>query len=229
MSIVYKNETIMRVFKMHRLKEVFNERKQMGKSMQEAAKYLKIDYRSVSRHMKQKNIGIDVLYRYAEYLEAPIAELLLPKLKRQIHGYINGGGNVNFFKETEERPTIELDSGVAKQWWSDPNTIIICNRVNSNHRTWNEISVFKQFQNWRFLKNNCAAIIKKELTTPLDIFGAATNKKNTLLQICDVSFFENQHIAYNYHFPTQGNFVLTDFQYAEWIATYSSETVVVVG
>lgn len=211
MSIVYKNKIIMRKLEMHRLKEVFNERKQMGKSMQEAAKYLKIDYRSVSRHMKQKNLGIDVLYRYAEYLEAPIAELLLPKLKRQIHGYTDTGGTVNFFKETEERPTIELDSGVAKVWWSDPKTIIICNRMNPNHRTWNEISVFKSFQNWRFLKNNCAAIIKKD----------------NLLQICDVSFFDNQHIAYNYHFPTQGNFSIKDFQYAEWISTYSSDTIVV--
>lgn len=203
----------MRKLEMHRLKEVFNERKQMGKSMQEAAKYLNIDYRSVSRHMKQKNLGIDVLYRYAEYLEAPIAELLLPKMKRQIHGYTDQGGIVNFFKETEERPTIELDSGVAKDWWSDPKSIIICNRMNPNHRTWNEISIFKPFQNWRFLKNNCAAIIKKD----------------DLLQICDVSFFDNQHIAYNYHFPTQGNFAVTDFQYAQWIATYSSDMVVVEG
>jgi len=203
----------MRNLQMHRLKEVFNERKQMGKSMQEAAKYLKIDHRSVSRHMKQKNLGIDVLHQYAEYLEVGIATLIIPKTKRQIHGFTNQGGIVNFFKETEERPIVELESGIAKIWWSDPRTIIICNRMNPNHRTWNEISIFKPFQNWRFLKNNCAAIIKKDNT----------------LQICDVSFFDNQHIAYNYHFPTQGNFVATDFQYAEWIATYSSDMLVVEG
>ena len=65
MSIVYKRKMSMNNFYnkngMHNLTKIFKRQKQFGKTHKDSARYLGIDYRSVSRHCKQKSIGLDLL------------------------------------------------------------------------------------------------------------------------------------------------------------------------
>jgi len=84
------------------------------------------DIQSIVATLKQKNIGLDVLYKYAEYLECKVEDFLAVKVTRQINGYVHDN-KINFYKNDEERPVL---SGffTAAWWWNDKKTVIIIDK-----------------------------------------------------------------------------------------------------
>jgi len=145
---VYKIDMFMRNKvsrnRMHNLSEIFKQQKSIGKSQKEAAKILKLDHRSVSRHMKQKNIGYDLLCKYADYLEVEVFDLVAPVLKRQIGAYIKNN-IINYYKPEEERPTLR---GVfaTSWWWSDLKTLMVIDKNDPKGFQYNQISFFSEWK-----------------------------------------------------------------------------------
>lgn len=160
MSIVYKNKYIMSTFKkkynMHNLAEIFKREKINGKSQKGAAEYLGIDHRSVSRHMKQKSIGLDLLYKYAEYLECKVEDFIAVKVTRQINGYVYDN-KINFYKNDEERPTL---SGFfsAAWWWNDKKTVIIIDKNDPKGVYYNFLNFYSAWHNPTRIKDQLVGL-----------------------------------------------------------------------
>ena len=211
MSIVYKLKTYMTSKRngkcMHRLKEVFVEKKTEGKSQKEAAEYLGIDHRSVSRHMNQDNIGIDVLNKYAEYLNVDVSKFLMKPIDRQINCYVDSQGAVHFYGETEQRPSIKV--ATASWWWSATNNIIAIDQSFKQGYSYGFVSVYEKFKNFEFIKGGEEAGLVK--------FKDGTTKA------CIVSRIENKFSAYNWYVPRDPMQSLEGARFARFMATYDSQ------
>ena len=125
---------------MHNLSEVFKREKINGKSQKEAAEVLKIDHRTVSRHMKQKNIGFDVLQKYADYLQVSVTELVGQPITRQINGFI-GNNIVNFYGVSEERPVL-TGAFSGTWWWYDKKTFMIIDKNDPKGSYYNLLNFY---------------------------------------------------------------------------------------
>ena len=200
---------------MHNLKEVFLMKKSSGKSQKEASAYLKIDHRSVSRHMTQKNLGINILNKYAEYLEVDLAEIVTKPVKRQINGYIFDH-KIFFYEHNEERPLITLRNPSAK-WWGDKSTIIIQNKTKKNSYYYGDIILYENWKSALTLKGKERGIVKMEDGTfqstfiePKEQSEDHTKKPQFLVNNCFSSPQEWETVK------------LT--KYAKWLCTYSSES-----
>jgi len=143
---------------MHKLAEIFKREKINGKSQKDAAKYLGIDYRSVSRHLKQKNIGLDVLYKYAEYLECRVEDFISVEVIRQINGYVYDN-KINFYKDDEERPVL---SGffTAAWWWNDKKTVIIIDKNDPKGVYYNFLNFYSAWHNPTRIKDQLVGLYK---------------------------------------------------------------------
>jgi len=129
---------------MHNLAEIFKREKVNGKSQKEAAEFLGIDHRSVSRHMKQQNIGLDILMKYAEYLECSVEDFVSHKVNRQICGYFQNN-KVNFYGENEARPVI-YGLFAASWWWSSKKTLLIIDHNNPKSVYYNVLNFYDEWQ-----------------------------------------------------------------------------------
>ena len=189
---------------MHRLKEVFIEKKIEGKSQKEAAEYLGIDHRSVSRHMNQNNIGIDVLKRYAEYLAVDVSKFLINPVERQINCYIDNNGSAIFYKETEQRPQIKV--ATASWWWSANSNIIAVDQSFKQGYSYGFVSVFQKFKNIEFVSNREQAGLVKF--------------KNGDTKACIITRCNDHYSAYNWYVPRDPLPSLDGAMFGSFMATY---------
>jgi len=151
-----------RIGNMHNLGELFKRQKVLGKSQKEAASFLNIDHRSVSRHIKQKSLGYDILTKYAEYLEVPIFDLVAPKIRRQINGYLQHN-KVHMYGNNEERPVLE---GVfaASWWWEKKDTIITIDQNDKDGFHFNTITFFTEWLSPILMKERTSALYQNPIT-----------------------------------------------------------------
>ena len=191
---------------MHRLKEVFIEKKVEGKSQKEAAEYLGIDHRSVSRHMNQDNIGLDVLKKYAEYLAVDVSKFLINPIERQINCYIDNNGAAIFYKETEQRPQIKV--ATASWWWSANNNIIAVDQSFKQGYSYGFVSVFQKFKNIEFVSHKEQAGLVKF--------------QNGDTKACIISRCNDHYSAYNWYVPRDPLPSLDGAMFGSFMATYDS-------
>ncbi len=184
MSIVYKNKSIMSTFKkiynMHNLAEIFKREKVNGKSQKGAADFLKIDHRSVSRHMKQKSIGLDILYKYAEYLECKIEDFITQEVSRQINGYVKNN-QINFYGDAEERPVLH-GYFAASWWWDDKKTIIIIDKNDAKGVYYNMLNFYTAWRNPIRIKDQMTGIYQRKDTQ--QNYGGIIHRKTDQQFIC---------------------------------------------
>jgi transcriptional regulator with XRE-family HTH domain len=132
------------------LKEMFRQKRSEGKSQNEAAEFLGIDHRSVSRHMSSPDLSIQTLLKYAEYLECDLTELVNEPVTRQINGYVKNN-QIHMYSADEERPTLTIKSAL-RSWWRDKKTIIIINKNDVNGLYYNDISLFSPWKSPHSIK-----------------------------------------------------------------------------
>lgn len=135
---------------MNLLRDMFDQKKVEGKSRNKAAEFLGIDPNSVSRHMSSNDLGIQTLFKYAEYLECDLTELVNEPVTRQINGYIKHN-NVIMYTADEERPTLTIKSAL-RSWWRDKKTILIINKNDANGLYYNDISLFSPWKSPHSIK-----------------------------------------------------------------------------
>jgi len=191
---------------MHRLKEVFLEKKAEGKSQKEAAEYLGIDHRSVSRHMNQDNIGIDVLKKYSEYLNVDVSKFLITPVRRQCNCYIDTNGAAIFYKETEQRPEIQV--ATASWWWSADNNIIAIDKSFSKGYSFGFVTLFQKFKHIEFVNN-------KEQAGLVQFANGET-------KACIISRCNDHYSAYNWYVPREPLPSLDGAMFGAFLATYDS-------
>jgi len=165
---------------MHNLAEIFKREKVNGKSQKDAAEYLGIDHRSVSRHMKQKNIGLDVLQKYAEYLECNVEDFVAKRVNRQINGYLKDNV-VNFYGENEERPVI-YGLFAASWWWSDKRTLLLIDKNDPKSVYYNMLSFYTEWQSVVRIKENTHGVYQEKET--LDHHAGVIHRKNDNEFLC---------------------------------------------
>jgi len=197
-------KTIFRGTEMHNLAEIFKRERVNGKSQKEAAEYLGIDHRSVSRHMKQKNIGLDVLQKYAEYLNVNIEDFVSQKVSRQINGYVKDG-IIHFYKENEERPRI-YGLFAASWWWSDKGTILIIDKNDPKGVYYNMLNFYSQWLSVVRIKDQATGLYQDKETDKH--YGGAIFRKSDDEFICR-NFYET------YTKTTKLK------RYAKWICSYN--------
>ena len=165
---------------MHNLAEIFKREKANGKSQKEAANFLNIDHRSVSRHMKQSNIGLDILCKYAEYLEIDVAQLVSTKIIRQINGYIFNN-TIKMYADDEERPILKGIQS-APWWWTDKRTIIIIDKNDPKGHYYNMLNFYNQWSNTTRIKDQALGLFQDKDN---DIIGGGTiTRKNNKEFLC---------------------------------------------
>jgi len=147
---------------MHNLAEIFKREKVNGKSQKDAAEFLGIDHRSVSRHMKQQNIGLDILMKYAEYLECNVEDFVSQKVNRQINGYFKNN-KINFYDENEERPVI-YGLFAASWWWSEKKTILIIDHNDPKNVYYNNLTFYTEWQSAVRVKDGALGIFQDKET-----------------------------------------------------------------
>ena len=147
---------------MHNLAEIFKREKVNGKSQKDAAEFLGIDHRSVSRHMKQQNIGLDVLLKYAEYLECNVEDFVSQKVNRQINGYFKNN-RIHFYGENEERPVI-YGLFAASWWWSEKKTILIIDHNDPKNVYYNNLTFYTEWQSAVRVKDGALGIFQDKET-----------------------------------------------------------------
>lgn len=172
---------------MHNLALLFKREKINGKSQKEAADFLGIDHRSVSRHMKQNNIGLDILYKYAEYLELDINQLVATKLNRQVNGHISEN-TIKMYADDEERPIL---SGIqaAPKWWINKKTIIIIDKNDPKGHYYNMINFYDEWNNSTRIKDQALGLYQSK--DDQMIGGGTITRKNDKEFICR-NFYEGQ-------------------------------------
>ncbi len=164
---------------MHNLAEIFKREKVNGKSQKDAAEYLGIDHRSVSRHMKQKNIGLDVLMKYAEYLECSVEDFVAQRINRQINGYFKDN-KINFYGDDEERPII-YGLFTASWWWSDKRTLLIIDKNDPKNVYYNNLTFYTEWQSAVRVKDGALGIFQDKETL--------VHKSGTIHRKSDDQFF----------------------------------------
>ena len=132
------------------LKDMFDQKKVEGKTRNKAAEFLGIDPNSVSRHISSDDLSIQTLFKYAEYLECDLTELVNEPVTRQINGYIKNN-EVNMYSADEERPTLTIKSAL-RSWWRDKKTILIINKNNVDGLYYNDISLFAPWKSPHSIK-----------------------------------------------------------------------------
>ncbi len=172
---------------MHNLALLFKREKINGKSQKEAADFLGIDHRSVSRHMKQNNIALDVLYKYAEYLEVDINQLVATKLDRQVNGYISEN-TIKMYADDEERPIL---TGIqaAPKWWINKKTIIIIDKNDPKGHYYNMINFYDEWNNSTRIKDQALGLYQSK--DDQMIGGGTISRKNDKEFICR-NFYDGQ-------------------------------------
>jgi len=172
---------------MHNLAEIFKKEKSNGKSQKEAADFLNIDHRSVSRHMKQSNIGFDVLCKYAEYLEIDVVQLVSSKITRQINGYISNNV-IKMYADDEERPILE-GIQAAPWWWINKKTIIIIDKNDPKGHYYNMLNFYSPWSNATIIKDQALGLYQ---TKDNEMIGGGTiSRKNDKEFICR-NFYDGQ-------------------------------------
>lgn len=169
-----------RNLEMHNLAEIFKREKANGKSQKEAAEYLGIDHRSVSRHLRQKSIGLDILYKYAEYLECKVEDFIKQQVRRQINGYVQNN-QINFYSEDEERPTLH-GFFAASWWWDDKKTIIIIDKNDPKGVYYNMLYFYAAWQNPTRIKDQMTGLYQRKDTE--QYHGGIIHRKTDREYIC---------------------------------------------
>ena len=190
--------------RMHNLAELFKREKRNGKSQKEAAEFLGIDHRSVSRHMKQKNIGLDVLHKYAEYFGIVIEEIVGQPIIRQVSGYI-GENQLKFYKVNEERPIL-TGAFSGAWWWQDKSTFIIIDKNDPKGHYYNMMNFYYSWHHPTRIKDQAIGLYQP--TDSEDIYAGMITRKS-----------DNEFICHNFYdrYPK----TLKLYQYAKFICSYN--------
>ena len=172
---------------MHNLAELFKREKRNSKSQKEAAEFLKIDHRSVSRHMKQKNIGLDILQKYADYLQVSLSELVGQPITRQINGYV-GNNLINFYGINEERPVL-TGAFSGTWWWYDKKTFMIIDKNDPKGSYYNLLNFYYPWLHPTRMKDQAVGLYQ-----PVDdenVYGGVIIRKSDNEFICR-NFYDGQ-------------------------------------
>ena len=172
---------------MHNLAEVFKREKRNGKSQKEAAEFLKIDHRSVSRHMKQKNIGLDILQKYADYLQVSVTELVGQHVIRQINGYV-GNNKINFYGINEERPVLKGGFSGA-WWWYDKKTFMIIDKNDPKGCYYNLLNFYYDWLHPTRMKDQAVGLY--QAVDDENVYGGVIIRKSDNEFICR-NFYDGQ-------------------------------------
>ena len=194
---------------MNLLREMFDSKKNEGKSRNKAAEFLGIDPNSVSRHMSSNDLGIQTLLKYAEYLECDLSDLINKPVTRQVNGYVKNN-QIYMYTSDEERPTLKIKSALTS-WWRDKKTILIINKNDVNGLYYNDISLFSAWRSPHTIKQKDRGLWQ---TSDGYQNGLIQNYSNEIDKFLTTPFM-----------PTTSSWnAVKVLRFAKWLADYGSET-----
>jgi predicted transcriptional regulator len=196
-------------FDMTLLKEMFRQKRGEGKSQNEAAEFLGIDHRSVSRHMSSPDLSIKTLLKYAEYLECDVTELVNEPITRQVNGYVKSN-QIYMYTSDEERPTLKIKSALTS-WWRDKKTILIINKNDVNGLYYNDISLFSAWRSPHTIKQKDRGL-----------WQTKEGYQNGLIQ--NYSHEIDKFLTTPFMPTTSSWNAVKVLRFAKWLADYGAET-----
>ena len=138
----------------HNLREIFLEKKKLGKNQKDAAHHLKISHRAINRIVSnpEHDLKASQINAFAEYLEVNSIDIYKNTTLKSIDCYQDGTDQVHFYDNESEQHFLEIPAG-SNSIIKDRSLITMKN-LNVN-RKWDYgyVLMFKKFRDPREIQN----------------------------------------------------------------------------